>query len=727
MRKLLALLILFSCSAFAQFTSTAKHIFNGPSLPSTCSPLNGDIFFIESGVSLGPYYCSATNTWSAITGSSVSAAFSGLTGGTNTSAAMIVGAGASLSFTSTGTINASTINGATLGTTTATSTNLLIGSGTAWVTRTVTGDVTISNTGVTAIGATKVTNAMLAGSIDLTSKVTGALSIANGGTGQATQQAGFDALAPTATVAGSIIYWNGTHWVKVDGNSSGTQCLGENSSGVPTWTTCSGGSSSPGGSDTQLQYNNSGSFGGAAGYTITGSGQNLTAGASAVVDFSGASSVSLPAPWVATNATNTFTVKQTFTPTASTWPQKNVCTTLPNALDGGGFGCSTGGLFLHDDGSDFYTHVTVKGSGTTAATTPSAGLATFAGSVFNVTSTATGTGVLTFLTTPSSANLRSALTDESGTGLAYFQGGDLGTPSAGVLTNATGLPTTGLVNAAVTAVKMVNSGVFTGDVTTTFPAITVAKVNGIAYSSTAAAHSVEVITTANTTATAKVLPDCTDTGGNHLNFTQSTDAFSCGTSGSGGGATLLGATGDYFTPGLSMPFDAFHAVGQMWPNNNGTANAVAVRRVFIPGAWTPGSLTFRVQAAGSAGCRMSVGIYDSTKALIVYTGVITDATTVECDSTGVKKITSGTSPAGTGFGTLYAAGWYWIATTTNESSGTLLIMSGADGEDDYTAVINDTTALFGIAAEAATNGALPSSFTTVTGETSQIPFIKLAF
>lgn len=51
-----------------------------------------------------------------------------------------------------------------------------------------------------------------------------------------------------------------------------------------------------------------------------------------------------------------------------------------------------------------------------------------------------GTGVATWLATASSANLRAALTDESGTGAAYFQGGDLGTPSAGTLTNATGLP-----------------------------------------------------------------------------------------------------------------------------------------------------------------------------------------------------------------------------------------------------------------------------------------------
>jgi hypothetical protein len=46
----------------------------------------------------------------------------------------------------------------------------------------------------------------------------------------------------------------------------------------------------------------------------------------------------------------------------------------------------------------------------------------------------------TFLTTPNSANWRGVLSDETGTGLAYFQGGDIGTPSAGVLTSCTGLP-----------------------------------------------------------------------------------------------------------------------------------------------------------------------------------------------------------------------------------------------------------------------------------------------
>jgi len=62
-----------------------------------------------------------------------------------------------------------------------------------------------------------------------------------------------------------------------------------------------------------------------------------------------------------------------------------------------------------------------------------------------------GTGVATFLATPSSANLAAAVTGETGTGALVFATGpvlisaslttsDIGTPSSGVLTNCTGLP-----------------------------------------------------------------------------------------------------------------------------------------------------------------------------------------------------------------------------------------------------------------------------------------------
>lgn len=62
--------------------------------------------------------------------------------------------------------------------------------------------------------------------------------------------------------------------------------------------------------------------------------------------------------------------------------------------------------------------------------------------------TSLGTGVATFLGTPSSANLLAAVTDETGTGVAVFATSPtlvtplLGTPTSGVATNLTGLPLT---------------------------------------------------------------------------------------------------------------------------------------------------------------------------------------------------------------------------------------------------------------------------------------------
>ena len=73
------------------------------------------------------------------------------------------------------------------------------------------------------------------------------------------------------------------------------------------------------------------------------------------------------------------------------------------------------------------------------------------------------TGVATFLGTPSSANLRAALTDETGTGAAYFQNGALGTPASGTLTNCSGLPTTGLTG----TLQAAQMPALTGDVTNT--------------------------------------------------------------------------------------------------------------------------------------------------------------------------------------------------------------------------------------------------------------------
>jgi hypothetical protein len=75
-----------------------------------------------------------------------------------------------------------------------------------------------------------------------------------------------------------------------------------------------------------------------------------------------------------------------------------------------------------------------------------------------------GTGITTFLGTPSSANLASAVTDETGSGALVFANSPtlvtpaLGTPSSATLTNATGLPLstgiTGLGTGVATALAI---------------------------------------------------------------------------------------------------------------------------------------------------------------------------------------------------------------------------------------------------------------------------------
>jgi hypothetical protein len=76
--------------------------------------------------------------------------------------------------------------------------------------------------------------------INLTADVTGILPIANGGTNASTQAGAAASILPPPINPGDVIYWSGSSWITLTGNSSGTQVLSENSSGVPSWITVSG-------------------------------------------------------------------------------------------------------------------------------------------------------------------------------------------------------------------------------------------------------------------------------------------------------------------------------------------------------------------------------------------------------------------------------------------------------------------------------------------------------
>lgn len=130
---------------------------------------------------------------------------------------------------------------------------------------------------------------------------TGALAVGRGGTGI------------TSYTTGDLIYASGASTLSKLGIGTAGQCLVV-SGGLPSWGACGGGGGTPGGSNTQVQYNNAGAFGGVSGFTSDGT--NVTAGSgnlrttrpritTSIDDANGNSVFTTPAT---ASAVNAFTV-----------------------------------------------------------------------------------------------------------------------------------------------------------------------------------------------------------------------------------------------------------------------------------------------------------------------------------------------------------------------------------------------------------------------------------
>ena len=318
--------------------------------------------------------------------------------------------------------------------------------------------------------------------------------------------------------------------------------------------------------------------------------------------------------------------------TNATWDAVSLSTaditgTLPVANGGTGVTTSTG-----------TTNVVLSNSPTLvtpALGTPSAAVLTNAtGLPISTGVSGLGTNVATLLATPSSANLASAITDETGSGSLVFATSPtlvtpiLGTPTSGTLTNATGLPIstgvsglgTGVATflatpssanliSAVTDETGTGSLVFATSPTLVTPALgTPSALVGTNITGTASG-----LTAGNVTTNANLTGAVTSTGNaTSLGSFSSANLLSALTDETGTGVVVFATSPTLVTPILGTPTSATltnatglplttGVTGQLPVANGGTGTAtpsiVAGTNVTVTGTWP--NQTIASTASGS--------------------------------------------------------------------------------------------------------------------------------
>lgn len=322
---------------------------------------------------------------------------------------------------------------------------------------------------------------------------------------------------------------------------------------------------------------------------------------------------------------------------------------------------------------------------TPALGTPASGVLTnTTGLPISTGLTGAGTGVLTFLATPSSANLASAVTDETGSGALVFATSPtlvtpaLGTPASGVLTNATGLPiSTGLAGAA--------AGILTFLGTPTSANLATAVTDETGSGALVFATSPTLVTpilgtpTSATLTNATGLPISTGVSGlgtgvaTFLATPSSANLLAALTTKTGTGSAVFATSPTLVTPALGTPSSATLTNATGLPvagiTGLGTGIDTFLATTYVAGTWTP-TVTFSTPGTLSVSYASQVGRYVRIGPMVF-----------------LEFFLQFTPTLGTASGTFRIGGLPLSAGTTNGTGGTVSLNAAFTWTASRTAVL----------------------------------------